>query len=61
MEVNANANAKARPFRGGTLLLLKEVDDLVAVAGAVALAGDVDPADATSRTILMPSIYFRMR
>ena len=43
MGANANANAKARPFRGGTLLLLKEVDDLVAVAGAVALAGDVDP------------------
>ena len=28
-------------------LLLQEVDDLMAVAGAVALAGDVDPVDAT--------------
>ena len=42
----AFANAKARPSRGGRLLLLQEVDDLMAVAGAVALAGDVDPVDA---------------
>ena len=43
MGVNANANAKARPFRGGTLLLLKEVDDLMAVLALVGSAGDVDP------------------
>ena len=47
MGANANANAKARPFRGGTLLLLKEVDDLMAVLALVGSAGDVDPVDAT--------------
>lgn len=30
---------------GRKLLLLQEVDDLVAVLGAVALAGDVDSVD----------------
>ena len=37
---------KPPPIRGGKLLLLQEADDLVAVLGAVALAGDVNPVDA---------------
>ena len=37
---------KSPPLWGGTLLLPHFADDLVAVLGAVALAGDVNPVDA---------------
>ena len=33
------------PIRGGKLLLLQEVDDLVAGLALVGSAGDVDPVD----------------
>ena len=33
------------PLRGGKLLLLQEVDDLMAVLALVGAAGDVDPVD----------------
>ena len=51
--IENHLNDLYKPFRcwagrlgmGRKLLLLKEVDDLVAVLGAVALAGDMDSVD----------------